>query len=579
MQQPDPVQAEHRHTLTLDSSSGAAGEASVWIRTLCEQHAVRAEWMEGLDLCSVELVANVADYAYDGEPGEIQLHFCVSDRRAELTVEDTGPEFNPLNQERPRIAHSLEDAQIGGFGIHLVREFAQECHYERMGGINQLTVVFGEPRPKARQVDRRQRNASAFPTAPSSAGVVVENQRASHDRRALGFISRTELFRNVPYDELERIVANCKIVAYRTGDLILAAGLHSQRVWVVIEGSLRVHFDGPDSEDSLDIPCGECVGEISVADGKLSTAWVVAASACSLLEIDAETFVERLLSIPKVGRNLVMILAERMRRSNQRISDRVRMETELKALQRELDFARRIQASMLPLNPLLAGEPRLDCHGFMRAARQVGGDFYDALPLDKDRYLIAIGDVCNKGMPAALFMAQTLAMLRSMAMQGTRDELGLLAKLATRGNDQLCQMNSEQLFVSIFLAVIDLEKGELRYVNAGHNPPLLWRPGESPLLIDSPRNPVAGMVPGIQYRSANVLFPNGSLLLLYTDGVTEAEEASLGQFGEDSLMASFSQAHASADSLVSELVKSVDAFAAGHPQADDITLLAVRRCQ
>ena len=100
-----------------------------------------------------------------------------------------------------------------------------------------------------------------------------------------------------------------------------------------------------------------------------------------------------------------------------------------------------------------------------------------------------------------------------MVAEDLRSMFGLLAELATHGNDQLCQMNSEQLFVSIFLAVIDLEKGEMRYVNAGHNPPLLWRPGESPILIDSPRNPVAGMVPGIQYRSANVLFPNGSLLL------------------------------------------------------------------
>jgi sigma-B regulation protein RsbU (phosphoserine phosphatase) len=96
-------------------------------------------------------------------------------------------------------------------------------------------------------------------------------------------------------------------------------------------------------------------------------------------------------------------------------------------------------------------------------------------------------------------------------------------------------------------------------------------------MIDTPRNPVAGMVPGIQYRSASLPFPKGSLLLLYTDGVTEAEEASLNQFGEEALEACFAQDHASSSALVTSLVKHVDSFANGHPQADDITLFALRR--
>jgi sigma-B regulation protein RsbU (phosphoserine phosphatase) len=458
-----------------------------------------------------------------------------------------------------------------------VRQFSDSCSYARQGDANRLTVSFGEPMKQQRRADRRRKPAPEFPLMRTDATRVAQDQRCGLDRRTYGFISRTALFRDVPYDELELILAGCRVVDYAAGDRVLAAGQQSNRVWVVIEGTLRVHLDGPDSEDFLEIPYGECVGEISVADGKLSTAWVIAAGHCRLLEIQAETFLGRLLTIPQVGRNLITILAERMRRSNERVRQRVRMEMELKALQRELDFARRIQASMLPANPLFTDEARLDCHGFMRAARQVGGDFYDAMQLDSNRYLVAIGDVCNKGMPAALFMAQTLALLRSSAIRGRRDDNSDMADLTGQGNDQLCQMNTEQLFVSVFLAVIDLEQDEIRFVNAGHNPPLLKLPGQTPKFVDEPRNPVAGMVSGISYRAGSVGFPPGSLLLLYTDGVTEAEAADNSQFGEEALVTCVARPHPTAASVVDEIVAEVDGFAAGYSQADDITLLAVRR--
>jgi serine phosphatase RsbU (regulator of sigma subunit)/anti-sigma regulatory factor (Ser/Thr protein kinase) len=576
--QRDPVMAVRRHQLILDSSPAAAGEASIWVRTLAQEHRLPSDWIDGLDLCAVELVANIADYAYGGGAGEIRLELGIAADSVTLVLEDTGPSFDPIARSAPLKPASLDEATIGGYGIHLVRQFADDCQYERDGEANRLYVIFGKPLPRSRHIDRRKFPAPGFPLVRADRQVVTMDQRSGIDRRALGFISRTDLFRDVPYDQLELIVADCRVVRYAEGELVLAAGQQSNRVWVVIEGSLRVHFDGPASEDFLEIPCGECAGEISVADGKLSSAWVVAATESRLLEIDAGTFLEHLLTIPRVGRNLITILAERMRRSNRRITERVQLEMELKALQRELDFARRIQSSMLPANPLFADEPRLDCSGFMRAARQVGGDFFDAMPLDADRYLVAIGDVCNKGMPAALFMAQTLALLRSLALRGRDNDTAYMTELTAEGNNQLCRMNSENLFVSLFIAVVDLESDELRYVNAGHNPPLLVLPGAGPVFVEEPRNPVAGMVPDLKFRSGCIGFPPGSLLLLYTDGVTEAEASDSRQFGEDALVALMDGTGASAATLIERIVEGVDRFAAGYQQADDITLLAVRRC-
>ncbi len=574
LSEPDPA-AVQRHHLVLESGKAAPGEASVWVRTLAQEHCLSSDWTDGLDLCAVELVANIVDYAYHGANGEIRLELDIADGAVNLLLEDTGPAFDPISRAVPSAPVSLDDARIGGYGIHLVREFADDCRYERDGETNRICVIFGRALPRSRDIDRRQHAVDGFPLVRAGNVVVETDQRSGIDRRALGFISRTDLFRDVPYDQLELIVAGCRVVGYAPGELVLAAGQQSNQVWVVIEGGLRVHFDGPDSEDFLEIACGECAGEISVADGKLSSAWVVAATHSRLLEIDAGTFLERLLTIPRVGRNLIAILAERMRRSNRRISERVQMEMELKALQRELDFARRIQSSMLPANPLFAEEPRLDCFGFMRAARQVGGDFYDALRLGPDRYLVAIGDVCNKGMPAALFMAQTLALLRSLSLRGRDDASAYMAELTAEGNDQLCRMNSEQLFVSLFIAVVDLEAGELRYVNAGHNPPILALPGAATSFVEVPRNPVAGMVPGLVYRSGQVAFPPDSLMLLYTDGVTEAESRDGSQFGEEALVALVGNRAGSAADLIADVVQGVDRFAAGYHQADDITLLAI----
>jgi serine phosphatase RsbU (regulator of sigma subunit)/anti-sigma regulatory factor (Ser/Thr protein kinase) len=549
----------------------------VWVRTLAADHGLRQEWIEALDLCAVELVANIVDYAYRGQAGEIRLSLDIAADHAHFAVEDCGPHFDPLLQAAPSRPASLEEANIGGYGIHLVRSFADQVSYRRVDGWNRLELSFGAPVPQPRTTDRRRQAAVAFPVWREGKIEVTAEQRSGLDRRALGFISRTELFRGVPYDQLERIVSGCRLVMHERGALVLEAGQHGRRVWVVIDGALRVHFSGPDSDDFVEIPQGQCVGEVSVADGKLSSAWVVAAEDSRLLEIDSEVFLEHLLSIPKIGRNLITILADRMRRSNQSILARVKLEMEYKALQRELDFARRIQANMLPDNPLLAGEPRLDCHGYMRPARQVGGDFFDAIRLDDDRILLAIGDVCNKGMPAALFMAQTLTLLRGLAMR-TRENLEpRLADLVREGNDLLCLANSEQLFVSLFVAVADLAHDELLFVNAGHNPPLMKSADGGLRFVDQPRNPVAGLVAGLDFRQGCLHFAPGDVLVLYTDGITEAENSQGGQLGDAALFDMVAAPADSAAALVDRIVSGTDLFAAGHGQADDITLLVVSR--
>ncbi|WP_054774271.1 PP2C family protein-serine/threonine phosphatase, partial [Methylogaea oryzae] len=412
----------------------------------------------------------------------------------------------------------------------------------------------------------------------SDGGRVEQDWRSGEDRRILGFISRIALFRDVPYRDVESLLARCELRYCSPGEVLFHAGRHHRQVLVVIEGKLEVRLDGPESRTGIEVGVGECVGELSVADGKPTSAWVVATSQGRLLTIPEDVFLGPVLGVPTIARNLIVVLSERMRHSNEQIIARLRAAMELESLQRELDVARQIQSSMLPAAPLFAGLAGIQGRGFMRAARHVGGDFYDAFPLSDGRLFVAIGDVCNKGTPAALFMVRTLTVLRSEALRPEADAERHLARLAARSNDLLSQSNEAEQFVTLFCAIVDLKQNRLHYVNVGHNPPLLQPPDAAPVFIEEPRNPLAGLFPGLQYKVGERDFPAGSLLLLYTDGVTEAEAADGGIFGDDTLrhLLAGIAAH-DTDACVERIVAAVDAFAGDHPQSDDITLLAIRR--
>jgi phosphoserine phosphatase RsbU/P len=153
-----------------------------------------------------------------------------------------------------------------------------------------------------------------------------------------------------------------------------------------------------------------------------------------------------------------------------------------------------------------------------------------------------------------------------------------LARLAARCNELLSAANDAQQFVTLFCAIVDVTDGLMYFVNAGHNPPLLRVPGADPVFLRTPRNPLAGIVPGLEYAVGSHAFPPGSLCVLYTDGVTEAENGAGAMFGDDALLDIVARhGITDADSCVDKIVAAVDEFAAGQPQADDITVLAVYR--
>jgi phosphoserine phosphatase RsbU/P len=239
-------------------------------------------------------------------------------------------------------------------------------------------------------------------------------------------------------------------------------------------------------------------------------------------------------------------------------------------LKRDLEIARDIQRAMLPQEMVTGGG--LEAYGFTRPANTVGGDFYDVLQMPDGRLVIALGDVSGKGSPAALLMALTLAILRTLVDEG----LGPAA-LAQRLNVQVARHAPGSRFVTMFLAVFDPITGALHYVNAGQNPPILRRVNGALERLTS-GGVALGMFDLSAYTAGDTWLAPGDVLVLYSDGITEAENKQ-GLFFDESGLEDVINRHwwEDAATLGKAIVTSVEGHATDTRLADDLTVLAIRR--
>ena len=212
----------------------------------------------------------------------------------------------------------------------------------------------------------------------------------------------------------------------------------------------------------------------------------------------------------------------------------------------------------------------------MCPAREVGGDFYDVFSLGPRHIFFVIADVCGKGLPAALFMVRAIAALRAQSGDDA-PPAGYAEQVTNRLNQQLCAYNDARQFLTAFCGILDLETLKVHYVNAGHNAPLLAL-GDGPFsYLSEPINPIVGMIDDIEYCAGEVTLTPQSVLLLYTDGVTEAEDKDVNMLGEDRLLAQLNALTSrKAVDLVDAVFTEVNVFAGDAPQSDDITVLALR---
>jgi len=243
------------------------------------------------------------------------------------------------------------------------------------------------------------------------------------------------------------------------------------------------------------------------------------------------------------------------------------------AMARDLRIAREIQMGILPVDPGSATSGTgIEVHAVVEPAREVGGDLFEVLRVSDRRVVVALGDVSGKGIPAALFMAVAVTMLRTFARYIENPD-----EILTRLNDELAEQNPRGMFITIQCLVFDLEHGRVSCAGAGHHQLAIVSPGSpARLAVPSSGRPV-GLMPANSITSETFDLVPGDTFVLFSDGVSEALNPAEDFYGDDRLLAALASiASASPQEMVSHVLQDVRAFAAGAKQSDDITVLAVR---
>lgn len=240
-------------------------------------------------------------------------------------------------------------------------------------------------------------------------------------------------------------------------------------------------------------------------------------------------------------------------------------------IESELAIAHEMQMGILKrIFPPFPERDEVDLHAVIEPAREVGGDFYDFFFLDSERLFFVIADVAGKGVPASLYMAMTMALIKSIARAAIPPD-----ELLTRLNDELSRDNDACMFVTIFCGILDSSSGVLCYANGGHNPPLILRDGRAEYLKVA-RGLAPGVMEGSRYVQERLVLQPGNILFLYTDGVTEAMNGEGEFFTEEGLQRAMTGCGSErVRGCVDRVMNAVAAFADNAPQADDITVMAV----
>jgi phosphoserine phosphatase RsbU/P len=243
------------------------------------------------------------------------------------------------------------------------------------------------------------------------------------------------------------------------------------------------------------------------------------------------------------------------------------------AMARDLRIARVIQMGFLPADlPGATKGSGLDVHAVIEPAREVGGDLYEVLRASDDRVVVALGDVSGKGIPASLFMAVAVTVLRTLARQIAEPD-----EILRRLNDELAEQNPRGMFVTLQCLVFDLAKRTVSCAGAGHHQLAVLSPGQPPRLACPSTGRPAGLMPSNSIERETLPLAPGDTFVLFSDGVSEAMNNEDGFYGEDRLLAALeATAGASAAEIARHVLGDVRAFAAGAKQSDDITVLAVR---
>lgn len=354
-------------------------------------------------------------------------------------------------------------------------------------------------------------------------------------------------------------------VVFEEGEDIVTYGAQPEDgMYIITEGHTDV-LNG-DGECVNRLGKGDFIGELGLINDDTRGATVRATDRVVCANISKNLFFEvanRNKKIYGMFMNMLYRKTEKLVAEQERIKSELAIATKIQVGCLENDFS--------SFNELKDVYITAD----MRPAKEVGGDFYDVFMIDDSHLCFAIADVSGKGVPAALFMSMAKIHIKNYA------SLGLpLDEVAFRVNNQLCYKNEEGMFVTAFICVLDLDTNEMKFINAGHNPPFLMKRGEEFEMLKPKANLVFGMMEDVPYQEQSLMLEKGDVIYLYTDGVTEALNSENELFGEERLAKALNMHREEIDTtntFMKRIYEKVDEFADGVSQADDITMVCLSR--
>jgi sigma-B regulation protein RsbU (phosphoserine phosphatase) len=404
-------------------------------------------------------------------------------------------------------------------------------------------------------------------------------------------LRKVPLFVSLPDEEIDLLASSLREVDYPQGEVLFFEGDKAERFYMILEGEVDIlkALGSPEERLLGTRGAGSFLGEMSLfSEDQKRSATVRANTPLRMLEMTSTEFDELLHGVPNLAYELMRVLSSRLREAenttirelrekNERLSQAYRELQEAQAqiiekavMDRELAFARRVQQSILPAN-----KPDLEGFEFgmlMMASRMVGGDFFDFIPLSDGKLGIAIADVTDKGIPAAIFMAVVRSLVRAEASRCLAP-----VEVLRRVNDLLLEMNTEGLFATLLYGVLDAETREFHYVRAGHEQPLLISAtGNAHNPLPQNGQPL-GILPDPEVDEQSCFLESGAVLLLFTDGVTEEQDPQARAFGMQRLEEIVVQHQREpAQSICNQIIDTLSAYRNSRIQSDDITLVAIK---
>lgn len=406
---------------------------------------------------------------------------------------------------------------------------------------------------------------------------------------SVNLLAKIPFFTGLPEKELDRLASEMLVVNLKPGELLFCEGDPGEHLYVVVKGDLEI-VKAPDTKDELilnTIHEGEYIGEMSLATGAPRTASVRGRTDVVLLSLSRQQFNDLLRRYPELASVMVSVLSHRLDNTNvstfrdlteknhqlQKAYDELKAAQvqiiEKERLEKELQVAAEIQMSILP--DVMPSPEGFDFGGRILPARQVGGDFYDVFELGNNKIGVVIGDVADKGVPSAIFMARAHALIIAEADDITPPDVVLRMV-----NEHITRFEKSTQFVTALFGILDTSTGEFTYARAGHEPPLLLTADGEVQRLPYKSGMALGLWEDITLDENSLILPKGSLFMMFTDGMTDCRNPKGEPFGLERIKNSMANlkninAQAGCNELFDKLMKYQD----GSKQDDDVTLLAI----